>query len=94
MLLCAFFVSGTLSVMAESLYDGPEAEVTVISIAVTGSTVRIGGASGEVLNVFNLAGVKVGSYRIDSADKTIDLNLSRGCYILKIGNVVRKISIR
>ena len=32
--------------------------------------------------------------RIDSYDKVIDLNLSKGCYIVKVGKTARKISIR
>ena len=64
------------------------------SISVNGNTIRVANANGEVLEVFNLTGAKVASIRIDSPDKTLNLNLSKGCYILKVGKVVRKISIR
>lgn len=64
------------------------------SISVNGNTIRVANANGEVLEVFNLTGAKVASIRIDSPDKTLILNLSKGCYILKVGKVVRKISIR
>lgn len=87
-------VGAPASVLAEGLYEGPESEVTAVTITVSGSNVRVCGASGETLDVFNLAGVKVGSYRIDSAEKTIRLNLSKGCYILKVGDIARKVSIR
>ena len=64
------------------------------SISVNGNTIRVANANGEVLEVFNLTGAKVAYIRIDSPDKTLNLNLSKGCYILKVGKVVRKISIR
>ena len=44
--------------------------------------------------VFNLTGTKVATIRIDSGDKTFALNLSKGCYLIKVGKVVRKISIQ
>lgn len=34
------------------------------------------------------------SIKIDGQDKRYTLNLPKGCYIIKVGNVVRKISIR
>ena len=39
-------------------------------------------------------GVRVLSIRVDGNDKSYNLNLPKGCYIVKVGNVVRKISIR
>lgn len=69
-------------------------EETTITMAVRGSSVHVCGAEGETLDIYNLAGVKVKSIHIDSEDKTFTLNLSKGCYVLKIGDVVRKMSIR
>ena len=79
---------------AQSERDGIEAETTAVSIAVRGNNVRISGASGHTLEIYNLTGVKVESVEIDSNDKSITLNLQKGCYILKVGGVVRKISIK
>ena len=48
-----------------------------------------------VIEVYNLAGIRVASYKIDSADKTFDFSsFQKGCYILKIGNTVRKVSLK
>ena len=66
-----------------------ENEVTQIVLTITGSTVRVQNAEKG-----NTLGVKVSSIKIDSSDKTIALNLPKGCYILKIGDVVRKIAIK
>ena len=58
-----------------------------VTIDVRESTVQITGANGETLHVYNVAGV-------DGDDKRIELNLPKGCYILKVGKTVRKISVR
>ena len=67
--------------------DGVEAELTPI-------TINIVGAAGKTLEIFNVAGVRVATFKIDNDDKTLNLNLGKGCYILKAGKVVRKVSIR
>ncbi|MCR5130128.1 MAG: T9SS type A sorting domain-containing protein [Prevotella sp.] len=65
-----------------------------VNITVEDGVVRVTGASGEMLYVYNVAGVRVKSIKVDGDDKRFDLNLSKGCYILKVGKVVRKISVR
>ncbi|MCR4921039.1 MAG: T9SS type A sorting domain-containing protein [Bacteroidaceae bacterium] len=65
-----------------------------IELTVNGTTVHVTGASGESMEIFNLTGVKVATITIDSTDKSFTLNLPKGCYILKVGKVVRKVSIR
>ena len=71
-----------------------EAEMTTVSIAISGTQIHISGAAGQTLEIFNVAGVRVATIKIDSDEKTLNLNLGKGCYILKVGKVVRKISIR
>lgn len=58
------------------------------------SVVRVVGAQGRVLEVYKVTGVGVDKIKIDSNDKRIELDLPKGCYILKVGKVVRKISIK
>lgn len=74
--------------------DGIEAEVGGITIALNGKQLHVAKAAGQTLEIYNLAGVRVTTIRIDSEEKTVDLNLKKGCYMLKIGKFVRKISIR
>lgn len=71
-----------------------EAEPSQVAVYLEGSTLRVTGASGLNLYVYNITGVKVLSVKVDGADKSYNLNLQRGCYIVKVGNVVRKISIK
>ena len=68
-----------------------EVEQQAVSIIVNESAIHIKNAEKQVLEIYNLAGVKVSSIKIDSADKVIELaNLPKGCYILKVGKTVRK----
>lgn len=73
--------------MAQDLKD--------VSISVSNATVHVTHADGQRLEVYNMAGVKVATVRIDSPDKTIPLDhLPKGCYILRIGNTARKVYLR
>lgn len=83
-----------ISMLAETEHDGIEMSMSGISISVNGGNVRVAGANGEVMEVFNLTGAKVATVRIDSNDKTFALNLSKGCYLIKVGKIVRKISVQ
>lgn len=84
-----------ISVSAQAERDGIEASASGISFSINNEgNVHVVGASGELMEVFNLTGTKVASIRIDSSDKTFALNLPRGCYLVKVGNIVRKISVQ
>lgn len=94
-LVLSLLIAGApIGLMAQMERDEVETEFSAITLSVNGPKVRISGAEGETLEVYNLTGVKVASIRIDSNDKTLTLSLQRGCYILKVGKLVRKISIR
>lgn len=64
------------------------------AISVEGQSVHVVGANGQVLDVYNIVGVKIASVKVEGMDKRLDLNLQKGCYILKIGKVVRKVSVK
>ena len=63
-------------------------------LTVQNSTVTVTGAAGETLEVVSLTGKSLLTVRIDSPSQRIDLNVPKGCYIIKVGKVVRKVSIR
>ena len=44
--------------------------------------------------VYSVTGECVATYRIDGEDKTIALSQPKGVYIIKVGKVARKISLR
>jgi len=74
--------------------ENEQPQTMPVTINVSGSTVHISNANGMTLQVVSLTGSTVASVKIDSNDKRVELNLTKGCYILKVGKVVRKISIR
>ena len=65
-----------------------------ITLSVNETTLHIANANGLVLQVYNVAGVRVMSVKVEGMDKKIELNLPKGCYIVKVGKVVRKIYIK
>lgn len=64
-----------------------------VTIKAEGRKITVNGAENEDLEVFNIAGVKVATYSIDSPAKTITLTVPRGVYILRVGKVTRKVNI-
>lgn len=83
-----------VSMFAQAERESIEMSVSGISLSIAGGNVHIEGAQGEVMEVFNLTGAKVTTIRIDSNDKTFALNLAKGCYLIKVGKIVRKISVQ
>ena len=79
---------------AASMIEIIDTEIQNISVSVSESVLHVTGANGQVLHIYNVAGVRVMSVKVEGADKRIELNLPKGCYIVKVGKVVRKISIR
>lgn len=71
-----------------------ENELGEATVQMVESTLRVANASGETLKIYNVAGVCVMTVRVEGADKRYDLNLPKGCYIVKVGKVVKKISVR
>jgi len=65
-----------------------------ISITVEGQTVFVNGGQGQTLEVVSLTGRRVKTLRIESPAQRVELNVPKGCYILKIGKVVRKVAIQ
>lgn len=65
-----------------------------VTIAVSGQTVTVSGAQGETLEVISLTGRRVLTVKIESPAQRIELNIPKGCYLLKVGKVVRKVSLR
>ena len=71
-----------------------QVEERLATISVDGNVVSVQNAQGMTLEVVSLTGRAIAQYRIDSPAQRIELNLPKGCYILKVGKVVRKVTIR
>lgn len=82
------------SVHASSLEYSIDDEFSKISISIMNRNVlAITGATGQVVRVYNLTGLCVVSYKVDVDNFHYDLNLPKGCYIVKVGTFVRKVSV-
>ena len=80
---------------AAPLMELIEVEQQSAQITLTDNNVlHITGGAGQVLEIYNVAGVRLSTTKIDSQEKRVDLNLTKGCYIVKVGKTVRKISVK
>ena len=90
-------VSAPVAMIAEPMIEITELmdlDPQGVSISIDGRVLHVTGAAGQTLRVYNVTGVCVMNAKIDGDEKHYDLNLQKGCYIIKVGKVVRKISIR
>ncbi len=84
---CAGAADAQMAPVEQSIEDD-------ITITVDGQWVVINGAQGQTLEVVSLTGRRVMTVKIESPAQRVELNVPKGCYILKIGKVVRKIAIQ
>jgi hypothetical protein len=93
-IFCSIFLFGVPFVRpAYSAVEIIDNDIQNVSVSVSGNTLHVVGANGQALYIFNVAGVCVTSFKVEGNDKHYDLNLSHGCYIVKVGKTVRKISV-
>ena len=71
------------------LIDEQEVEVTYSDGSLT-----VTGAEGCLLQIVTVTGNVVMNKRIDSPEQKIELNIPKGCYIVKVGKVVRRVYVR
>ena len=70
-----------------------------ISVNVQGSSVLVNGAAGFTMEVVSLTGRPVIKIKVENNSQRVDLNVNKGCYIVKIENqaktktFVRKVTI-
>ena len=91
----AMLLAWPVSIMA-SEPEQASVEQTIeddITITVNGQWVVINGAQGKTLEVVSLTGRRVMTTKIESPAQRVELNVPKGCYILKIGKVVRKVTV-
>lgn len=82
------------SPMVMELGVAEQIDEQVPQLNVDGNTVNVQGATGLTLEVVSLTGRAVATYKIEGPAQRIELNLPKGCYILKVGKVARKVTVR
>ena len=99
-LLLVIFACALLAVpamaapMAFELGVAEQIDEPAPTISVEGNIVSVGGAAGMKMEVVSLTGRAVASYKIEGPAHRIELNLPKGCYILKVGKTVRKVTVQ
>lgn len=83
-----------VSADAMSAVEVVEQSLQDISVTLVGNSLHVTGANGLTLKIYKVTGVCVQSFKVEGPDKRYELNLPKGCYIVQVGDVVRKISIR
>ena len=71
-----------------------EIDMNTVEVSFDGTDLYVNNANGMMLCIYNVAGVRVMQTRIEGPAKRVSLNLPKGCYIVKVGNVARKISVK
>jgi len=73
----------------------PVSQEQAISIILKGKTLQIQNVkTGDKIEILNILGVRVLEKRTDSTYVEIQLDLPQGYYIVKVGTLVRKISVK
>ena len=71
--------------------EAPQVEATTIStIQKGGIQVHATACQGQTLKVYDIVGKLKCEVAIDSNDKTIRVNLSKGIYLINIGQITRR----
>lgn len=93
-LTLSLVVTMPLKTIAASNTEIIDNDYQEISITASSGSLHVVGANGLTLYIYNVAGMQVLSLKVDGWDRRFDINLPKGCYIVKVGKAVRKISIR
>lgn len=90
----AMLMGSNFKAAADPIIEVNAIDFNQVGISYYNGALHITGAAGLSVSVYNIVGQKVYEGRIDSSDKRIELNLPANCYIVKVGSVARKISVK
>lgn len=76
-----------------NLAETAESIRTDVEISASGRVVRIIGANGQVLRIYNVLGAFVAQHKVQGDDFKIEIVGTPGIYIVKVGQVSRRIII-
>ena len=65
-----------------------------VDVVYSEGILTVSGAEGQVLQIVTVTGNVVMHKRIDSPEQKVELNIPKGCYIVKVGKVVRRVYVR
>ena len=79
-LFTAVLLGAPVSSYAFMEQGGIEQSVSNIKIEIKNKQVRVVGANGKKIEIYNLTGVSISTIQIESNDANLSLNLPKGCY--------------
>lgn len=92
MLLCSASAS-TQPAPAENMSEIVSDIRPEISISASGRQLHITGANGQEVRIYNIVGAFVARYKIASDNFKVEITGASGIYIVKVGQVSRRIII-
>ena len=84
----------------ESVYEQQIGDNAKVSVNIQNSAIVVKGAAGYDMEIISLTGRRMMKVRIENNSQRIELNVMKGCYIVKIENqskkdcFVRKVTIQ
>ena len=94
-LLCVVALSSVGALRAADVVAAAPSLVapSEVSISLRGNQLRVTNADGQTVEVYNITGVKVFVHRVEGDDRTFTLSAERGIYIVKVGKLVRRVTL-
>lgn len=93
-LATALLMGASATMMADPIVEVNYIDFNQVSVTFSNGVLHVVGAAGQIVSVYNIVGQKIFECKLDSNDKRIELSLPSNCYIVKVGNVARKISVK
>lgn len=98
-ILILLITAGFCSLMPQTSFARVEfgdrqTELAEPQIRMAGNVLTVSGARGMKLEIYTLTGSKKATYEIEGDQVSINTDLQKGWYILKLGSTVRKIAIK
>lgn len=94
--LLIFFLLVTVPAFARTTADNEEftteVQQIVPKISVSGRNIRVQGASGLSIEIYDITGKLVYTQPLDSPDKTVTPDIPKGIYIVRVGKYTRKLA--
>jgi len=96
LILLLFILIAPISAQKGEKAAAPVAQETPgVSIFMKGNTLQLQNVTvGEKVEILSIVGVRVFQKKIESTNQDYELDLPKGYYIVKIGTIVRKISVK
>lgn len=92
--VCLVLLAAAPAAVGAEQKDIVQVDERSINIIVDSSAISVIGAQGHTLEVVSLTGLPVKKIKIESQSQTIQLDVPKGCYILKVEDVVRKVTVK